>query len=128
MDSSFFKKDESSGSWSSWANLLIKETQRFSDEIKHIQDEMKDTSKEILQLQKDIITINSSKLEEELLKKDIVTIRSNMGDIKKDIESLKVETADQKRFKERAMTGFTIFNFIVFAGVGILTAIGQLSG
>lgn len=114
-------------SWTSWANVLIQETKRFSEEFVKINNDMKDISKEILQLQKDIITINSSKTEEELIKHDIINVKSNLLEFKREIEALKIETADQKRFKERAMTGFTIFNFVVFAGIGILTAIGQLS-
>lgn len=114
-------------SWASWANVLIQETKRFSDEFVKINSDMKDLSREILQLQKDIITINSSKTEEELIKQDIINVKSNLLEFKREIEALKIETADQKRFKERAMTGFTIFNFVVFAGIGILTAIGQLS-
>lgn len=114
--------DESGGSWGNWANLLIKETQRFSSEIEKIQLDMKDFAKEVLQIQKDIITISSSKVEEELLKRDIVGNRGTIDDIKKDIDALKEITADHNKFKIQIFAGFTLLVF----GVSVVAAIGKL--
>jgi len=115
------------GSWASWANLLIKETQRFSSEIEKIQTDMKDFAKEVLQIQKDIIIISSSKTEDELLKKDISNNSIIIHELKRDIESLKTITTEQNNFKIKILAGFTLFSFAVGTTIGILAAIGKIT-